>query len=55
MISASTFDCTAIMHHACEIVRRANVARFGLWTILCRALRTAWSEAKHKLAIAQAE
>ncbi len=55
MTTAATFDRTAIMHHAWEIVRRANVAKFGLWTILSRALRAAWSEAKHKHAAALIE
>lgn len=55
MTTAGIFNRTAIMTHAWEIVRRANVALYGLRTILRRALRAAWSEAKHKLAMARAE
>ncbi|WP_028955719.1 hypothetical protein [Sulfitobacter sp. 20_GPM-1509m] len=55
MTTTATFNRTAIMSHAWEIVRRANVELYGLRTILRRALRAAWSEAKHKLAIGQVE
>ncbi|WP_340262310.1 hypothetical protein [Sulfitobacter pontiacus] len=55
MKHSATYNRTAIMTHAWEIVRRANVAKFGLRTILRRALRAAWGEAKHKRAIALIE
>ena len=47
-----TYNRTAIMTHTWEIVRKANVAKFGLRFILARALKAAWSEAKHAVAMA---
>ena len=43
---ATQFDKAAIMKRAWEIVRKADVAKFGLRFILRNALRTAWREAK---------
>lgn len=55
MTTAATYNRTAIMTHAWGIVRRANVAKFGLRIILRRALRAAWGDAKHNRAMMLAE
>lgn len=44
-----TYDRRQIMQRAWEIIRAANVARFGLAVIRRNALRTAWAEAKAKV------
>ncbi|MDF0603890.1 hypothetical protein P1J78_24560, partial [Psychromarinibacter sp. C21-152] len=41
-----TYDRSAIMRRAWEIIRKADVARFGLNVIKRNALRAAWQEAK---------
>ena len=48
-----TYNLSSIMRRAWEIVRGANVARFGLKLILRNALRTAWAEAKQAVALAR--
>ena len=40
------FNKSAIMKRAWEIIRKADLARFGLRFILRNALRKAWQEAK---------
>lgn len=48
-----TYDRAAIMKAAWVIVRGADVARFGLRTILRNALRFAWTQAKRAAAEAR--
>ncbi len=44
------FNKSEIMKRAWEIVRKADVRRYGLRLILRNALRTAWHEAKQRVA-----
>ena len=46
-----TYDLQAIMTDAWGIVRRANVALYGFRTIMRRALKAAWANAKHERAM----
>ena len=45
------YDLKAIMTAAWEVVRKANVALYGFRTIMRRALKAAWSNAKHERAM----
>jgi len=45
------YDFKAIMTAAWEFVRKANVALYGLRTIMRRALKAAWANAKHERAM----
>ena len=47
------FNKSQIMNRAWELVRKANVAKFGLRRILRNAMRTAWNEAKYAVAAAK--
>ncbi len=47
MTHSATYDRTAIMTAAWEIVRKANVALYGFRVIMRRALKAAWANAKH--------
>ncbi|MEQ5828484.1 hypothetical protein J3456_14055 [Sulfitobacter sp. NFXS29] len=51
MTTAATYNRKAIMNAAWEIVRKANVALYGFRTIMRRALKAAWANAKHKRAM----
>ncbi|UWR37695.1 hypothetical protein [Sulfitobacter sp. W074] len=46
-----TYNRKAIMTAAWEIVRKANVALYGFRVIMRRALKAAWSNAKHERAM----
>jgi hypothetical protein len=45
------FNKSQIMNRAWELVRKANIAKFGL--SLRRAMRTAWNDAKYAVAAAK--
>lgn len=47
------FNKSQIMNRAWELVRKADVAKFGLRRILRNAMRTAWNEAKYAVAAAK--
>lgn len=49
-----SYDLRQIMIRAWEIIRKANVARFGLAFVRRNALRTAWAEAKALVRAARA-
>jgi hypothetical protein len=51
MTHSATYDRKAIMNAAWEIVRKANVALYGFRTIMRRALKAAWANAKHERAM----
>lgn len=51
MTTAAQYNRKAIMIAAWEIVRKANVALYGFRTIMRRALKSAWANAKHERAM----
>ncbi|MFG6589997.1 hypothetical protein [Sulfitobacter sp. 1A12157] len=51
MTTEARYNRKAIMNAAWEIVRKANVALYGFRTIMRRALKAAWANAKHELAM----
>ena len=51
MTTATQYNRKAIMTAAWEIVRKANIALHGFRTIMRRALKAAWANAKHERAM----
>lgn len=47
------FNKSQIINRAWELLRKANIAKFGLRLSLRRAMRTAWNEAKYAVAAAK--
>lgn len=51
MTSVAPYNLKTIMTAAWEIVSKANVALYGFRTIMRRALKAAWANAKHERAM----